>query len=103
MILKSINPLTGKKIKEYKCFSENKVNSLINNVYDNYQLWKNISIEKRSELLLSVGKKLKSELDIHSRMISTEMGKPIRERPRKSTKKLMRTTMRKPFGKPMFL
>ena len=37
MILKSINPLTGKKIKEYKCFSENKVNSLINNVYDNYQ------------------------------------------------------------------
>ena len=56
MILKSINPLTGKKIKEYKCFSENKVNSLINNVYDNYQLWKNISIEKRSELLLSVGK-----------------------------------------------
>ena len=28
---------------------------------------------------MSVGKKLKSELDIHSRMISTEMGKPITE------------------------
>ena len=79
MILKSINPLTGKKIKEYKCFSEDKVNSLINNVDDNYQLWKNISIDKRAEILLSIGKKLKSELDIHSKMISTEMGKPITE------------------------
>lgn len=79
MILKSINPSTGKKIKEYKCFSENKVNSVINNVYEDYHLWKNISIEKRSEVLLSIAKKLKSDLNIHSKMISIEMGKPITE------------------------
>lgn len=79
MSLKSINPATGKTINEYQEYSNSDVNSIINNVSNEFFIWKNISFDERKNILLLIGDKMKSNIDTHSKMISIEMGKPIVE------------------------
>ena len=79
MSLKSINPVTGILIDEYQIYSDNKVNSIIDNVSNDFLVWKDVSFNERQKILMSVAKKMKSDIDIHSKMISLEMGKPIVE------------------------
>ena len=79
MNLKSINPVTCKLINEYETYSEQKINLIIEDVSIDFSIWKDISFNKRRDFLLSVANKLKSEINIHSKMISLEMGKPITE------------------------
>ena len=79
MNLKSINPVTCKLINEYETYSEQKINLIIEDVSIDYSIWKGISFNNRKDFLLSVANKLKSEISIHSKMISLEMGKPITE------------------------
>ena len=79
MNLKSINPVTCKLINEYETYSEQKINLIIEDVAIDFSIWKGISFNKRKDFLLSVANKLKSEINIHSKMISLEMGKPITE------------------------
>ena len=79
MSLKSINPATGKTINEYQEYSNSDVNSIINNVSNEFFIWKNISFDERKNILLLIADKMKSNIDTHSKMISIEMGKPIVE------------------------
>ena len=79
MSLKSINPATGKTINEYQEYSNSDVNSIINNVSNEFFIWKNLSFDERKNILLLIGDKMKSNIDTHSKMISIEMGKPIVE------------------------
>ena len=79
MSLKSINPATGEIINEYQKYSDNYVCSIIDDVSNDFLIWKNISFDDRKNILISIGEKLKSDIEIHSKMISIEMGKPIME------------------------
>jgi len=79
MNLKSINPATRKLINEYETYSEQKINLILEDVSIDFSFWKGLSFNKRKDFLLSVSNKLKSEINIHSKMISIEMGKPITE------------------------
>ena len=79
MSLKSINPATGKIIDEYQEYSNSDVDSIIDNVSNEFFIWKNISFDERKNILLLIGDKMKSNIDTHSKMISIEMGKPIVE------------------------
>ena len=79
MSLKSINPATGEIISEYQKYSDNYVYSIIDDVSNDFLIWKNISFDDRKNILIAIGEKLKSDIEIHSKMISIEMGKPIME------------------------
>ena len=79
MSLKSINPATGKIIDEYQEYSNSDVDSIIDNVSNEFFIWKNISFDERKNILLLIADKMKSNIDTHSKMISIEMGKPIVE------------------------
>ena len=79
MSLKSINPATGKIIDEYQKYSDNYVSSLVDDVSNDFLIWKDISFDSRKNILFLIAKKLKSDIEIHSSMISNEMGKPIVE------------------------
>ena len=79
MKIKSINPFNNSIIKEYDSYSDKTVNEIINKSYKDFLLWKDLSFDKRKEILLKIAQKLKNDIEKHSKMISLEMGKPITE------------------------
>ncbi|MBI65440.1 MAG: succinate-semialdehyde dehydrogenase [Candidatus Marinimicrobia bacterium] len=79
MNLKSINPATGILLDEYELYSDSKVDSIIDNVSDGFLTWKELSFDERKSVLISIAKRMKSDIDVHAKMISVEMGKPIVE------------------------
>ena len=79
MKIKSINPFNNSIIKEYDSYSDKTVNEIINKSYKDFLLWKDLSFDKRKEILLKIAQKLKNDIEKHSKMISLEMGKPIKE------------------------
>ena len=79
MSLKSINPATGILIDEYQLYSDSQVGIIIDNVSSDFAIWKDLPFCERKNILINISKKMKSDIDFHSKMISNEMGKPIVE------------------------
>jgi acyl-CoA reductase-like NAD-dependent aldehyde dehydrogenase len=57
MSLKSINLATGKLINKYQEYSDNHVNSIIDDVSNKFLIWKNLTFDERKSILLSIGEK----------------------------------------------
>ena len=79
MKIKSINPANNSVIKEYESYSDQAVNTMINQSHEDFLLWKLLSFDKRRDILLKMAQKLKDDVEKHAKMISLEMGKPIKE------------------------
>ena len=79
MKIKSINPANKSIIKEYNLHSDKTVIELIEQSTQDFLVWKNLSFDKRKNILLKIGKKLEQDVEKHAKMISLEMGKPIKE------------------------
>jgi len=79
MKIKSINPANNSVIKEYESYSDQAVNTMINQSHEDFLLWKLLSFDKRRNILLKMAQKLKDDVEKHAKMISLEMGKPIKE------------------------
>ena len=79
MVIKSINPYDNTLIKEYKNHSDDEVQKLIEKSNSEFLSWKTHTYSYRAEIILKIAEKLKLEADIHAKMISLEMGKPITE------------------------
>ena len=79
MKIKSINPADNSVIKEYESYSDQAVNTMINQSHEDFLLWKLLSFNKRRDILLKMAQKLKDNVEKHAKMISLEMGKPIKE------------------------
>ena len=78
-MIKSINPSTGNVIKEYDIYSEDSILSIIDEVNQEYLLWKKVSFRDRAKVLFNISDSLNSDIEMHAKMISLEMGKPIVE------------------------
>ena len=52
MMLKSINPYKNTLIKEYMPYSKDKVNSIINDVSDEFKQWKYLEYSKNFDQIL---------------------------------------------------
>jgi succinate-semialdehyde dehydrogenase/glutarate-semialdehyde dehydrogenase len=79
MILKSINPFTNKTIKEFKEYSDEKLNSLLLQSAESFEDWKTTSFDHRSSLMMKAAGLLRYNLDEYAGSITAEMGKPIKE------------------------
>lgn len=79
MILKSINPFTNKTLKEYKEYSDEKVNSLLLQSAESFEDWKMTGFDHRSSLMMKAAGLLRYNLDEYAGSITAEMGKPIKE------------------------
>jgi succinate-semialdehyde dehydrogenase/glutarate-semialdehyde dehydrogenase len=77
--MKSINPSTNQVIKEYPEHTASEVNTILEEVYTEWQHWKETSFEQRSELLRKAADILRKRKDTYARLITDEMGKIIRE------------------------
>ena len=79
MKLKSINPYTGKTIREFEPFTDLKIDKCILDSVDAFEDWKSTSFETRKKKMLAVSELLKSNATLYGKIISEEMGKPISE------------------------
>ena len=79
MKIKSINPFDNSIIKEYDSYSNQTVETIINQSHEDFLLWRLLSFDKRRDILFKIAQKLKNDIEKHAKMISIEMGKPIKE------------------------
>ncbi len=77
--MKSINPATNDLIKEYTEYSFQKVETIIDEVNSEFYRWRKTSFSERSNLMHKVADKLREDVEEFSKLITLEMGKPIKE------------------------
>ena len=78
-MIKSINPSTNSIISTYEQHSDKNILSIIDSVSLEFEKWKNISYNDRSKILCDIAEDLNITREIHAKMISIEIGKPIVE------------------------
>ena len=78
-MIKSINPYNNKIIKSYFQDTDDDINMIIQNVNDSYKKWKNIPIKNRRFFLLELAENLESNKLEYGKVITEEIGKPIKE------------------------
>ncbi len=79
MPIESLNPATEELFKSYKPFSDDEVAKVINDVNNEFLLWKNTSFGDRKALMGKAANILRVEKDKYAEILTLEMGKPITE------------------------
>lgn len=74
-VLKTINPATGKTIKNYEQMSDQEVENAIKDCHQAFLKWKMKTAEERAEVIRNIGKKLNEHKDELVKLMTTEMGK----------------------------
>ncbi len=77
--MKSINPFTGEIIREYREHSTSEVVQIIRDVNSSWLTWKETSFASRSILMNNAASILRTRKEEFARLMSTEMGKLLRE------------------------
>ncbi|MDP4281051.1 MAG: NAD-dependent succinate-semialdehyde dehydrogenase [Bacteroidota bacterium] len=77
--MKSINPATNLPIREYREHTPEEVQAIIIEVHKEWLRWKETSFEERSKLFRNLAHLLRENSDRYARLITSEMGKIIRE------------------------
>ncbi|MEW6508641.1 MAG: NAD-dependent succinate-semialdehyde dehydrogenase [Bacteroidota bacterium] len=79
MPIQTINPATGKIEKTYVEFSKEEIKKSIHDTYESYLKWKGTDIKERSRLMKNAASVLRSKRNEYAFIITTEMGKPIKQ------------------------
>jgi succinate-semialdehyde dehydrogenase/glutarate-semialdehyde dehydrogenase len=79
MPIKSINPATGEVIKVLDELTEDQVYQEIDKAYSTFQSWKKTSYKERKTHLKKASAILKDEKYNYAKILTLEMGKPIRQ------------------------
>lgn len=75
----SINPVTGEMIEQYPMHTPQEVQAIITHVHQGYLYWKNVSLNERATALVKVSDTLLKNKECYARLITQEMGKPLKE------------------------
>lgn len=78
-MLTVINPSNGQKIADYQEHSNEQVEAIISSCYASFIEWRAYSLERRAQVILSLGRALRSEKDNLASQMTLEMGKPINQ------------------------
>ncbi|MBS3945947.1 MAG: NAD-dependent succinate-semialdehyde dehydrogenase [Melioribacter sp.] len=79
MSIQTINPATGKIEKTYVELSKEEIKNSINYAQQAYLKWKETDINERSRLMKNAASVMKNKRDEYGYIITTEMGKPIKQ------------------------
>ena len=77
ILLKSVNPATGKTIRSYDAMGDSEVAKLLDMADAAQRIWMKRSISERAETLRHAASVLTSRRDPLSRLMAEEMGKPL--------------------------
>lgn len=75
--IESINPHTGKLVKSFEEFSNQKVKEILDNSQLTFRNWRNTEIAIRKKLMLKAANVLRDNKQKYSGLMTLEMGKPI--------------------------
>lgn len=78
-MLKSINPSTGKVAHEVEALDAAGVDQTIRAAAAAWQSWRQTSLAERAEVLRRVARRLRGEKERIGRLMTEEMGKPVKE------------------------
>jgi succinate-semialdehyde dehydrogenase/glutarate-semialdehyde dehydrogenase len=79
MVMVSINPTTGEKIKEYKEMTPEEVSEILEKSNEEFKKWRRVSFSKRKKLMLKAAKILRDNKEPYAKMLTLEMGKVFRD------------------------
>ncbi|MBK9290652.1 MAG: NAD-dependent succinate-semialdehyde dehydrogenase [Bacteroidetes bacterium] len=77
--MKSINPFDGSLIAEYPPMSEAEIADRIAETDKAFAVWSDMELSRRSVFMERLGELLEQDKEKYARIITAEMGKPIRE------------------------
>ena len=76
-VVQTVNPATGEIVASYELFSEERALSTAKNANLAFQKWRKLSIAERSDYLRRLAHSLRSKRNEYSKIMTSEMGKPI--------------------------
>lgn len=79
MAIESINPATGELIERFTPHQPSEVAAILAATFDAWQRWRDRPIAARATLMHRAAELLREGVEHHARLMSEEMGKPIRE------------------------
>jgi succinate-semialdehyde dehydrogenase/glutarate-semialdehyde dehydrogenase len=77
MAIESINPATGKTIRQYEEMSSEEVAEVLGRTHDAWRDWRSRSMDDRSDLMRKAGDLLEERKEKYAELMTVEMGKPI--------------------------
>jgi succinate-semialdehyde dehydrogenase/glutarate-semialdehyde dehydrogenase len=78
MPIASINPATGETIKTFEPFTEEQVEEKLQRASDTFSVYRQTSFEARESMMLRAAEILETEKTEFARLMTIEMGKPIK-------------------------
>ena len=78
-IIETINPATGKVIAKYQNMDDDQVREKVKNARLALHSWKNLDIGERCSIVRNLGRVMRKNKDEYAKIITEEMGKPIRQ------------------------
>jgi succinate-semialdehyde dehydrogenase / glutarate-semialdehyde dehydrogenase len=79
MKIQSINPSTESVNKEFELFSKEQAFEICKSSNKAFQSWKTLPLNERTKLIRALGVTLRSNKEKYARLITLEMGKPLKE------------------------
>ena len=79
MAMKSINPATGELIKSFDELELDDVIKQIEKSNEAFLSWREVNYSERSKLMLNAAGVLKNKKDHYATLMTSEMGKPIKQ------------------------
>ena len=77
--IETINPATGRVINTYDNMSNDQIRGIVENARLAQRKWKGLDISERSAYVRSLGRLMRKNKEEYARLITEEMGKPIRQ------------------------
>jgi acyl-CoA reductase-like NAD-dependent aldehyde dehydrogenase len=77
--IETINPATGRVICTYDNMSNDQIRGIVENARLAQRKWKGLDISERSAYVRSLGRIMRKNKEEYARLITEEMGKPIRQ------------------------
>ena len=77
--IETINPATGKVIGSYNSMSIEEINQKTKNARNSFDDWKKLDISEQCTYMRRLGRVMKKNKEDYAKLITEEMGKPIRQ------------------------
>lgn len=79
MVMETLNPVTGEKIKTFDTWGEPELQQALQDVSNASRPWRATTFEHRASLMTNAATELRGNIDHYAGLITLEMGKPTKE------------------------
>ncbi|HET6724696.1 MAG TPA: NAD-dependent succinate-semialdehyde dehydrogenase [Gammaproteobacteria bacterium] len=79
MSMETVNPATGKTIKNYPLMKEAEIDAILKDAHDAHVAWRKTDFSERARLMNKAAATLRENSDRYAALMTEEMGKPIQQ------------------------